>query len=83
MELYDRIVNPNLLIRRLNLTANHVVSEQSAQKKGKRHMSSSLFLPTMRPESSSAGLRRQSLKREKKMQQAVLILRRNSARMPF
>ena len=30
-ELFDRCVNPNLLIRRLNLTTNHVVSEVSAQ----------------------------------------------------
>ena len=27
--LYDRIVNPNLLIRRLTLTTNHVISEES------------------------------------------------------
>ena len=29
--LYDRIVNPNLLIRRLTLTTNHVISEESAR----------------------------------------------------
>jgi DNA polymerase V len=28
-ELFDRLVNPDLLIRRLNLTTNHVVSEAS------------------------------------------------------
>lgn len=32
-QLYDRIVNPILMIRRLNLTANHVVSEKEARKK--------------------------------------------------
>ena len=31
-ELYDRIVNPDLLIRRLNLTTNHVVDESSVKK---------------------------------------------------
>ena len=30
-ELYDRIVNPDLLIRRINLTANHVVNEASVR----------------------------------------------------
>ena len=30
--LYDRIVNPDLLIRRLNLTTNHVISEERARK---------------------------------------------------
>ena len=28
-ELFDRIVNPDLLIRRLNLTTNHVMTEDS------------------------------------------------------
>jgi DNA polymerase V len=32
-ELFDRCVNPDLLIRRLNLTTNHVVSEASAAAK--------------------------------------------------
>ena len=31
-ELYDRIVNPDLLIRRLNLTTNHVVPESAVKK---------------------------------------------------
>lgn len=30
MQLYDRIVNTDLLIRRLNITANHIVAEDSA-----------------------------------------------------
>ena len=32
MELFDRIVNPNLLVRRINLTTNHVVDEDMAAK---------------------------------------------------
>ena len=32
MELFDRIVNPNLLVRRINLTTNHVVDEDTAAK---------------------------------------------------
>ena len=35
MELYDKIVNPSLLIRRLNISANHVVPEQSISKEQK------------------------------------------------
>lgn len=30
--LFDRIVNPNLLIRRVNLTTNHVVDEEAAER---------------------------------------------------
>lgn len=32
MEVYDRIVNPDLLIRRLNLTANHLIPEGEADR---------------------------------------------------
>lgn len=31
VQLYDRIVNPNLLIRRMNICANHVLPEESAR----------------------------------------------------
>ena len=31
-KLFDRIVNPNLLIRRLNITATHVLDEKTAPK---------------------------------------------------
>ena len=30
LNLFDRIINPNLLVRRVTITANHVISEQSA-----------------------------------------------------
>ena len=33
MELYDRIVNPDLLVRRISLTTNHVVDESTAMEK--------------------------------------------------
>ena len=33
MELYDRIVNPDMLIRRVNMAANHVVDENTVTKK--------------------------------------------------
>ncbi len=35
MEIFDRVVNPDLLIRRLNLTANRVVREELANKEKK------------------------------------------------
>lgn len=36
LELYDRIVNPDLLVRRLNITVNNVVSEANARNKTKQ-----------------------------------------------
>ena len=35
LELYDRITDPNLLIRRINITAAHVVKESAVQEKRK------------------------------------------------
>lgn len=32
MELYDRIVDPNLLVRRITINANHIVPESSIKK---------------------------------------------------
>lgn len=33
MELYDRIINKNLLVRRINITANHIINESEIEKK--------------------------------------------------
>lgn len=33
MELYERIVNKKLLVRRINVTANHLIDESAAQEK--------------------------------------------------
>lgn len=35
LDLYDRLVDPKLLIRRVNVTANHVIDEQKAAEKRK------------------------------------------------
>lgn len=74
MELYDRIVNPNLLIRRLNLTANHVVSEQSAQKK-ETYEQLTLFTDYEAREQQRRA-EETELEKEKKMQQAVLDIKK-------
>lgn len=34
MELYDRIVDKNLLVRRINVTANHLIDEAAAKESG-------------------------------------------------
>ena len=49
-ELFDSCVNPDLLIRRLNLTTNHVVSEESVAAKGNAPQQLDLFCaPAARP----------------------------------
>lgn len=74
MELYDKIVNPSLLIRRLNISANHVVPEQSISKEQKMEQLD-LFtnyeeLEKQREEENAA------LERERKMQQAILSIKK-------
>ena len=74
MDLYDRIVNPSLLIRRLNISANHVVPEESVKNEPQVEQLN-LFtnyeeLEKQREEENAA------LERERKMQQAVLSIKK-------
>lgn len=74
MELYDRIVNPSLLIRRLNISANHVILEKSISNEPKIEQLD-LFtnyeeLEKQREEENA------TLERERKMQQAVLSIKK-------
>ena len=72
MELYDRIINPNLLVRRINVTACHVLTEQeAAQKQTWKQMS--LF--DFAPETGEEKQQKQALQKEKQMQQAMLSIR--------
>ncbi len=74
VELYDKIVDPGLLVRRLNLTANKVVPESSV-KEGNVYEQLDLFTDygaeeKKREEENAA------LEREKRMQQAVLSIKK-------
>lgn len=72
--LYDRIVNPSLLIRRLNLTANHVSDEASAMQKDTYEQ---LNLFTDYEEKEKQKKEEDAvLKREKKMQEAMLTIQK-------
>lgn len=64
-ELYDRIVDPSLLIRRLNVVANNVVLESEAPGAGEEQLD--LF--------RDAEAERKEREREKQLQQAVISLR--------
>ena len=74
-ELFDRHVNPDLLIRRLNLTTNHVVSEASAAAQDKAPQQLDLFtdyeaLEKQRKEEQAR------LNKERRMQEAQLKIKR-------
>ena len=73
-ELYDRIVNPELLIRRLTITANRVVDADTI-KQEKRYEQLDLFtdytaLQAKREQEKA------ELEREKKMQEAMLHIKK-------
>lgn len=74
MDLYDRIVDKNLLVRRLNITANHVVLESVVVKEAvpeQLDMFTDYAAQEKQREEENA-----ALEREKKMQQAVLIIKK-------
>ena len=74
LELYDRIVNPKLRVRRLNLVANHVVSEQLVQQKVAFEQMD-LFTDYEAVQKQQEEEQRE-LNREKKMQQAMLDIKK-------
>ena len=74
-ELFDRIVDKNLLVRRLNITANHVVPEADAPVKNGGYEQLDLFtdFPALEAQRKRE---KAELDREKKMQQAMLIIKK-------
>ena len=74
MELFDRIVNPNLLIRRVTLAANRVV-EESAVPAEATYEQLDLFTDYDAREQALEA-ENAALEREKKMQQAVLSIKK-------
>ena len=74
MKLFDQIVNPDLLIRRVSLTANHVI-EESAVIEEPEFKQLDLFTD-YDAEDAVKKAEKASLEREKKMQQAVLSIKK-------
>ena len=74
MELYDRIVDPELLVRRITITANHVVSESAAQEKNGFEQLSLFDNDSDEPQKKQQ--EQEELEREKKMQKAVLDIKK-------
>ena len=70
MDLFDRIVDENLLIRRINLVAANVLPEQAVQQE-LSFQQMDLFADTKKQEEEEA-----QLEREKRRQQAVLSIRK-------
>ena len=74
-ELFDRIVDKNLLVRRLNIVANHVLPEADAPKKNDGFVQLDLFTDYAALELKQER-ERAELAREKKMQKAMLTIKK-------
>lgn len=66
MSLFDRIVDKNLLVRRMYIVANHIITEKDAEKESE-YVQLDLFSDTKKQESEE-----NELKKEKDMQRAIL-----------
>lgn len=75
VKLYDRIVNKDLLIRRLNLTTNHVISEEASLQAQKAPVQLDLFtdyeaMEKQKKEEEAA------LNKERRMQETLLAIKK-------
>lgn len=77
-ELFDRIVNPDLLIRRLSVTANHTLLESTASQ-SIRYEQLDLFTDYADLE-NRYNQEQAALKREKKLQQTMLAIKKKYGR---
>ena len=70
MKLFDRIINPHLTVRRINISANHVVDEKQVQQKAEAEQLD-LFVDydALRQQEEKE---RAQLDKEKALQQATL-----------
>lgn len=68
-ELFDRIIDPNLTVRRINLTANHLISENDIKPEEPEQLQLFVDYDALAEERSS---REEKLNKEKQMQKAVL-----------
>lgn len=72
MELFDRIINPELLVRRINVVANHIIYEKDIPVPEAEQMS--LFVDYDKLEKEKKQ-REEQFKKEKSMQKAVIKIR--------
>ena len=73
MELYDRIVNPHLMVRRISMAANHVLDEKKAADKTEFRQ---LDLFTDFTGGNEKKQQDEKVEREKKMQETVLSIKK-------
>ncbi len=71
MKLYDRIADPELMIRRMSVTADHVVSEEMAVPEEQEYEQLDLFTD-YKARDAQKEAEKEALAREKRVQKAAL-----------
>lgn len=74
LELYDRIINPKLLIRRINISVNHLISERNPELKNSFEQLD-LFSDFEKMEAEKKKLT-ENLENERRIQEAVIGLKK-------
>lgn len=75
LDIYDRTVRPELLIRRLNLTTNHVISEEQATRLSHQPVQLDLFTD-YEAEAREKEREEATLAKERRMQETLLDIKR-------
>lgn len=73
MNLFDRIVDRNLLVRRMNITANHITDEKAISEEP---VFEQMDLFTSLAENQKQKEDAAAMERERKMQQALLAIKK-------
>ena len=79
IELYDRIVDRNLLVRRINITANRLVDESSVEREEVYEQLD--FFTDYEAQRKKQEEEEAALDREKRMQEQCSVLKRNLEKM--
>lgn len=74
MDLYDRIVNPGLLVRRITIVANHLVDEREAA--GKESFEQLNFFTDYEERQKQQEEEQEKLAKERKLQEAMLSVKK-------
>ena len=73
LKLYDRIVNPDLLVRRINFSVNHILDEKTeAQETANAQLN---LFDMLQPKEEAETVAPADLEKEKQLQQAMLAIK--------
>ena len=74
-DLFDKIVNPDLLIRRMNISVNRLISEGEVKEEGTGSEQLSIFVDYAEEERKRAE-EKATLEKEKQMQTAIIDIKK-------